>query len=166
MLKKIIPCGGEAGFNLLEVMIAIAILAVSLLALFNFQSNSLLASARAERISVATLLANQKMSEILLDLEQGMKKGEFPDAKEDSGSFEGEDFSDYRWKLSIKKVDIPPPPAKEGTQDFMVTLFTMMSEQLSKLSREVRVTVSWMEFDEEYEGISLVTHVVNSRGGL
>ena len=51
----------RAGFTLLEVMIAIAILAVSLLAIFNLQSTSLIGSARAQRISMATLLAGQKM---------------------------------------------------------------------------------------------------------
>lgn len=156
----------EAGFNLLEVMIAIAILAVSLLALFHFQSSSLLSSARAQRISVSTLLADQKMSEILLELEKGIKKGEFPGDKEETGNFEGEEFEDYRWKVAIKKVEIPVPPAKEGASNVMGMVFSQVAEQLSKMSREVKVTISWMEFDEEVEGMSLVTHIVNPKEGL
>ena len=156
----------EAGFNLLEVMIAIGILAVSLLALFHFQSTSLMASSRAQRLSVSTLLAREKMSEVLLELEKGIKKGEFPDDKEETGGFEGEDFEDYHWKLSVKKVEIPTPPAKEGTSDVMVTVFSQVSEQLSKMSREVRLTVSWKEFDEDIEGLTLVTHIINPRAAL
>ena len=106
------------------------------------------------------------MAEVILDLENKIKKGEFPEEREESGTFDGEDFSDYRWKLVVKKVEIPPPPAKEGQADMMAQVFSMVSEQLSKLSREVRLTVSWMEFDEEVDGMTLVTHVVNTQGGF
>lgn len=152
----------RAGFTLLEVMIAIAILAVSLLAIFNLQSTSLIGSARAQRISMATLLAGQKMSQVLIDLEEGMTKGEFPDEKEETGSFEEEKHPDYFWKLSVKKTEIPPPPLPEGGADIMGKVFTMVSEQLSKSTRQVKLTVSWKEFDDDEEevGLVLTTHIV------
>jgi prepilin-type N-terminal cleavage/methylation domain-containing protein len=148
------------GFTLLEVMIAIAILAVSLLALFNLQSTSLLGSARAQRISTSTLLARQKMARFLLDFEAGMAKGEFPEEKEESGTFEEEKQPDYSWKITVRKVDLPTPPATEGQSDMMAQVFTMVSQKLSKSVREVKLVVSWKEFDEEEEGIVLTTHVV------
>ena len=148
------------GFSLLEVMIALAILAVSLLALFNLQSTSLIGSARAQRISVATLLAQRKMAEVLIGLEAGILKGEFPDDKEESGSFEEEKYPDYSWKLRIKKTAIPAPPAPEGGADVMMQIFSMVSEQLTQATREVRLTVSWKELEEEEEGIVVTTHIV------
>ncbi len=152
----------QDGFNLLEVMIAIAILAVSLMAIFNLQSTSLLGSARAQRFAVSTQLARLKMAQALIDLETGIRKGEFPEEKEEAGTFEEEKFPDYSWKLTIKKVEIPPPPVPEGGGDIMAKAFAMISEQISQAAREVQLTVSWKEFDDEEEqvGIVLTTHLV------
>lgn len=158
----------SSGFSLLEVMIAVAILAVSLMAIFSLQSTSLMGSARAQKISVATQLAREKMARILIDLDAGMVKGEFPDEKEDSGAFEEEKFPDYSWKLSVKKVEIPAPPAsagspaQEGSSDVMGKVFEMVSKQLSESSREVKLTVGWTEdeSDEEETGIVITTHIV------
>lgn len=149
-----------AGFTLLEVMIAIAILAVSLLAIFNLQSTSLIGSARAQKFAVATLLARQKMTEVLLEIEKGIPRGEFPEDKEDSGDFEEEKYPDYGWRLTIKKTEIPAPPVPEGGSDIMAQVFTRVSEELSRSSREVKLAVSFKEFEEEEEAIVLTTHVV------
>lgn len=155
-------CHRQNGFTLLEVMIAISILAVSLLAIFGLQSTSLIGSARAQRIAVSTELARQKMVRTLLDIETGISKGEFPEDKAEEGTFEEEKFPDYLWKLTIKKVEIPTPPAAEGAGDIMARIFQTISEQLTLMTREVKLTVSWKEegFDEEEVGIILTTHVV------
>lgn len=148
------------GFTLLEVMIALGILAVSLLAIFNLQSTSLIGSLRAQRIAVSTLLAREKMAKVLMEIEAGIPKGEFPEDKEESGTFEEDKFPDYLWRLAIKKVEIPTPPTPEGQSDLMAQAMQMVSQELSKSTREVRLTVSWKEFEEEEEGIVLTTHVV------
>lgn len=160
-------CEGTQGFTLLEVMIAVAILGVSLLALMNFQSQSLLAHARAQRISVATLLARQKMGEILLEIEKGIPKGEFPESKEEEGTFEEAKYPDYFWKLEIKKVELPTAGGgggEEGQAEVMAQAMQLLTEELSRSTREVRLTVGWEEFDEEEIGLTVVTHVVNLRG--
>lgn len=150
----------ERGFSLLEVMIAVAILAVSLLALSNFQSSSLLASARAQRVSVATLLAQQKMSEVLLEIEKGIPRGEFPEEKEEVGVFDEELYPDYRWKLTIQKVELAAPALPGGASEVMTQVLGQIFQQVSESAREVMLTVSWVEFEEEEEGITLTTHVV------
>ncbi|MBI3540647.1 MAG: prepilin-type N-terminal cleavage/methylation domain-containing protein [Deltaproteobacteria bacterium] len=150
----------KAGFSLLEVMIAIGILAVSLLAIYGLQSTSLLGSARAQKISIATQLARGKMAATLLDLEVGMQKGDFPDDKEESGTFEAEKYPDYTWKVKIRKTELPAPPVPQGGAELLEQVFKTVSEQLSQVTREVRLSVSWKEFDEEEEGIVLTTHIV------
>ena len=150
----------KAGFSLLEVIISIGILSISLLAIFNLQSTSILGASRARRISTCTQLARQKMAQVLLDIEKGIPKGEFPEAKEEEGTFEEEKFPDYSWKLVIKKTEIPPPPAPEGGAEIMIQAFTMVAERLSETTREVKLTISWKEFDEDQVGIVLTTHVV------
>lgn len=143
-------------------MVAIAILAISLLAIYSLQSTSLIGSARAQKIAVSTQLARLKMDQVLIDLEAGIAKGEFPEEKEESGTFEEEKYPDYGWKLAIKKVEIPVPPTPEGVSaDVMTQVFTMISEQLSQATREVKLTIVWRGLDdEEEEGITLTTHVV------
>ena len=156
------------GFTLLEVMISVAILGVSLLALMNFQSQSLLAHGRAQRISVATLLARQKMGEVLMEIEKGIPKGEFPEGKEEAGSFEEQKQPDYFWKLQIQKVELPVPGGEgggEGQAEVMAQALQLLTEELSRSTREVRLTVGWKEFDEEEPGLTVVTHVVNLKGG-
>lgn len=156
---------GQNGFTLLEVMIAVAILAVSLLALMNFQSHSLLASARAQKIEIATLLARQKMGELLLDIEQGIPKGEFPDEKEESGTFEEAQYPDFFWQLKIKKVELPTPALPEGSGEVLAQAIQMLSDELARSAREIRLTVGWKEFEEEETGLTVVTHIVNPMGG-
>lgn len=55
---------GEVGFSLLEVLIALAILSFSLVALFSSQAGAVKMAYRARRIGVATLLARCKMAEV------------------------------------------------------------------------------------------------------
>lgn len=144
----------------MEVMIAIAILAVSLLAVFNLQSTSLMGSARAQRLSIATQLAQYKMSKTLLEIEQGIVKGEFPDEKEESGTFEEEEQPNLGWTVKIQKADIPAPPTGEGTAAIVAQVFSVVSEQLSKSTREVTLQIFWIGDEEPEQLLSLSTHVV------
>ena len=142
-------------------MIAIGILSISLMAIFSLQSTSLVGSARARHIAISTQLARQKMAAILIEIEQGIPKGDFPEDKEESGNFEEQKYPEYTWKLVIKKTTIPAPPVPEGGADIMATVFTMVSDELTKSTREVKLTVGWQEEEEdEQEGITLTTHVV------
>ncbi len=56
--------GARAGFTLLEVMVAVAILAVALTAILSSEVGALRVGNRARRTNIATLLARCKMAEI------------------------------------------------------------------------------------------------------
>lgn len=147
----------NAGFTLLEVMVSVAILALSLIVLFSFQGNTLQASGRAERMTTATMLARQKMVEIELDLEKGMQAGEFPDERTEEEHFETP-FDDFRWKMQIKKVELPAPvTAEEGSVQALVA--RQLTTEIAKTVRELRFTVLWDELGEE-QSIEVVTHLV------
>lgn len=62
----------RSGFTLLEVMLAVAIMAISLAAVFSAEAGSVKMAHRARKLSFATLLARCKMGELEEDL---MKKG-------------------------------------------------------------------------------------------
>jgi general secretion pathway protein I len=102
------------GFSLLEVMIALAILTVSLLILVETQSSSVLLTNEAERMLVATDLARYKMSEVLLLVEaEGFQasdvteSGDFSTFGDEATDMEfGAELEDYRWEFLISEVDL------------------------------------------------------------
>ena len=56
---------GQSGFTILEVMVAISILAVGLMAVFSAQSRSIMGNKDANRQTEAMTLAQDKMEELL-----------------------------------------------------------------------------------------------------
>jgi general secretion pathway protein I len=87
-----------SGFTLLEVMIAVAIIAIVLVAVFGSQSQSLSLANDAKFSTTAALLAQRKMAEV--EMEDSL------DVSSASGDF-GEDFPEYQWELDISEVPLP-----------------------------------------------------------
>lgn len=88
----------RGGFTLLEVVVALAILAVSLVAVLDINAQSVASHVYARRLTVATLLARSKM----VDLEQKLHdQGMNIDDEEDSGDFSEEGWPSYQWRAKI-----------------------------------------------------------------
>jgi len=85
------------GFTLLEVMIAVSIIAIVLVAVFGSQSQSLSLANDAKFNTTAALLAQGKMAEVEMEnsLDMGATSGDF-----------GEDFPEYQWELRISEVPL------------------------------------------------------------
>lgn len=83
---------GTGGFTLLEVMIAMAILAIALVAVFSSQAQSISMVGDARLTTTAALLAQAKMAEYELDA---------PDALGSASGDFGEDFPDYEWRAEV-----------------------------------------------------------------
>jgi general secretion pathway protein I len=118
MMKKEDP-----GFTLLEVMVAIALIAIALTAVLGSQSQSVSLAGEARFNTTATLLAQSKMAEIELQ-DPG-------DLTADSGDFD-EDFPGYTWNLSVSNVMFDRP------------------ENVSDHLKQVDLTISWGE-DEQFQ---------------
>jgi len=87
----------NSGFTLLEVMIAMAIIAIALVAVFGSQSQSLSLANEAKFSTTAALLAQSKMAEIETLNPKDLVSG--------SGDF-GEDFPDYHWDLYVSDIEL------------------------------------------------------------
>lgn len=85
----------DNGFTLLEVMIAFAILSLSLIVLLSLRNSSIRVVEHSDRITTATLLAKAKMEEMPRSVQVGESEGEF----------EGEAYKGYKWKRIVS----PPP---------------------------------------------------------
>lgn len=87
------------GFTLLEVMIAVAILAMVLVSLLGLKNRSVQDVAFAEHMTTATLLAKRIMTEAVLAVPL------VPLEKE--GEFDDEEFKDYQWKKIVAPTPLP-----------------------------------------------------------
>lgn len=93
------------GFTLLEVMIALAIVAIAMVTLLGLANRSIAVNARLQKITQATLLAQGKMNEIEIAASQGGTG-----TTEQSGTFDTP-FDGYRWEVAYQ--DTPLPSVKE-----------------------------------------------------
>ncbi len=83
------------GFTLLEIMVAISIIAIVLVAVYKMHSQTIYMSTNARFYTTAPLLAQKKMAEIEL------RSNEQTDG---SGDF-GDEFPGYKWRVSIDDVE-------------------------------------------------------------
>jgi general secretion pathway protein I len=83
------------GFTLLEVMVALSIIAIVLVSLLVSQSQSISLQDETKFNTTAALLAQKKISEI--EIQSGNN------ITSDSGDF-GEDFQNYFWETNVQDV--------------------------------------------------------------
>lgn len=87
------------GFTLLEVLVAMAILAIAMVTLFGAQSQSLSLATEAKFNTNASLLAGMKLAELSSGrLEPVDAEGDF-----------GEDFRGYTWKMEVRDAAADRP---------------------------------------------------------
>ena len=110
-----------SGFTLLEVMIAMAIIAIALTAVLGSQSQGLSLASEAKFSTTVSFLAQSKMAEIESEEPENLTGN--------SGDF-GEDFPGYHWNLRIDDVTFDEP---EGVSDHL---------------KQIDLTVSWEENDQ------------------
>ncbi len=116
----------HGGFTLLEVMIAISLLAIALTTLFGSQSQSVSLGSTTKFNTQAPLLAQLKLAEFT-------KTTERPTS--DSGDF-GDKFPGYQWKIETEDANLEA------------------SEILSKLEdtlQRLTLTISWGDNHYVYE---------------
>ena len=95
-MKK--TAASENGFSLLEVMVALAVVAIALVALLALQNRSLLMHGRVKHVTQATLLGRELMNERIA-------RGEVPLQPLES-TFE-EPFDRYSWRIEREETPLP-----------------------------------------------------------
>ncbi len=101
------------GFTLLEVMIALAILALSLVVLLEIATNNARATNHARLTTIATFLARGKMVQI----EDGVLEKGFSDINlDETGDFKDAGYREFSWKSSIERVELPTDAATKVQQ--------------------------------------------------
>ena len=90
------PSHPISGFTLLEVMVALAIIATVLISVYKLHTQSLTLALETRFNGIAPFLAQQKLAELVTegtDLQDN-----------ESGDF-GEDFPNFRWQMEMEKIE-------------------------------------------------------------
>ncbi|HUJ18081.1 MAG TPA: prepilin-type N-terminal cleavage/methylation domain-containing protein [Nitrospirota bacterium] len=122
------------GFTLLEVMVAVAIMAMVLVTLIGVKNRSMEDVLLAEHMTTATLLAKREMTDML------QNRANLPKENESEGEFKEEEYKDYTWKKTIAPLTI-----ETGTGTLPVTI------------KELKVAVLWKEGGRD-ESVELVSY--------
>ena len=161
----------EAGFTLLEVIIALAIMVVAFTSILSVESGSINASARARQLNIVAMLAKGTM----VDTELKLEGKTFEEAKKEEGGTYETPYQDYRWAATVKEIQFPQLNVSgasgsgdkkeedknpEGTTDIIGTMTKLVTKFLSKAVREVNVTVFWKKGTGEQK-FTLSTYWVN-----
>lgn len=175
----------QQGFTLLEVMIALAILAVSLLILVSAQSSAARMSAQADRILVGSMLARARLAEQVLTLEKDgfSEQEELDDDGDFEDSFPGA-YPEFRWHIKVRKVEVEDISRvldtaqsagadmsgedgdavadKNNNDSRMDGIMQQVSQTLAERVREVTVKVEWSEGDG-VDDVTLVDYVTRAQ---
>ncbi len=95
------------GFTLLEIMIALAIVSIALVTLLSLGNRSIRVNGRLQKITRATLLAQDKMTEVEVLSQSGGKSMD-----NEQGVFD-KPFDGFRWRTTF--TDTPLPSIKQVT---------------------------------------------------
>lgn len=82
-------------------MVALAIVAIALVALLGLGNRSIAVNGRLQKITQATLLAQQRMTEVEIEEARGAAQ-----ALNDEGVFD-EPFAGYRWRVNYEDTPLP-----------------------------------------------------------
>jgi len=172
------PRAGQGGFTLLEVMAAVAILALTLVVLLSVITNNMRATAHARMLTTATFLARGK----IVSLEDGLIEKGFQDLDEtDEGNFADDGFREFSWTTAIEKIQLPTDMAQSAQQvagdksqnkDPMQALTGMVGGLmgmfvepvrigLQESVRRITVRVFWNERKRPEQSIDVVTYVTD-----
>jgi general secretion pathway protein I len=120
-----LPGNNKQGFTLLEVMIAVSIMAIALVALFGSQSRSLSHATEAHFNVVAPMLASGKLAELKADTSA---------PNNDNGDF-GDEYPGYTWEIETENASFDSPDALGDLKNPL---------------QKVELTVSWNETRYSY----------------
>lgn len=178
----------RSGFSLIEVLLALAILATAFTVLMGTMSQSGQQSVYSTKLTQASFLARSKM----VDLEYMIMEDGFSDADRTySGNFRDEGYPDMRWDARVEPVEIPPDAKEEfmgqinsqlfggmeadggalgGNPAFSAMLPMLMSQlpefvnQVGERVRRVILTV-YFDFVGREQPLELTHYVVNAEEG-
>lgn len=159
------------GFTLLELMIAVFILAMAVAVLLGTESTSMRMMGYANNTSVVTMLTRSKMQDIEYEVQQTIKEEGVKDnyVEELSGDFGDQGYDDITWTALVQSIELTDEASNDfvesvtnqlyGTGDeggtlsgnttitqflpLMVSFMPTIINQLGQRIRKITLTTSW-----------------------
>lgn len=138
-----------SGFTLLEVIVALAILAVAVLGFHQGQSSVVRVTLRSESMAQAVALAQMQMTET----ELALKNKPFQNFLEDEkGEFKDEKLKTFTWRRQFTKVDISCfIPQQETQPEGQGGILAIAQKVFEQSVRKIKITVVWKEGEKARE---------------
>lgn len=173
----------SAGFTLLEVLIALAILASVMTVLMGTVANSSQQAIFSNQLTRVSQLARTKMIDLEYEI---VEEGFSDDVEEYRGDFREEGYPEIKWEARVDPVEIPEGVEDEllgqvnsqlfGGQDaqgalkgnaafssklpMLVSLIPMMINHIGRKTRRVRLKI-YYEFAGQEQTLSLSQYIVD-----
>lgn len=163
------------GFSLMEVMVALALLALSFTSLILVQSRATNLAVQSRFISIATQLARFQLMECKREAQKIIASAS--DFKKE-GDYVDKGFEQFKWECHAPRFNMRTPPAgkiesqaKENasgklkdqmntTSSAMAPMMSLITDSLGNSVRELVVIVRWSNNNIEDE-VRVVTHIVD-----
>lgn len=160
----------QRGFTLLEVIVALAILGISLMVLLEAQVSSLNNAGRARALTIGSLLARSKMIDIEQKLfDEGFTMGD----QAEEGDFSEEGHPEIKWKVKITEVEMnlstlsslcgeAGEEAGMGCEGMLSGIGGMLEGITTEIANSIRIaelTVTWPDgkYSESMKVNALIT---------
>jgi general secretion pathway protein I len=124
--------GRISGFTLLEVMVAVAVIAIALVTLIGAQSQSVAIATDSRFDTTASLLAQGKLAELSLM--------DYTALSDSTGHF-GQDFPEFSWKTEVTELSEGDTGIKGSGGTLKAIDMTVLIEEDTKRSYTLRTIV-------------------------
>ncbi len=151
----------QSGFTLLEVIIAMTIMVIAVIAILTSQSGSIYTTVKARELNIAGWLAQR----LMVESEQTLEGKPFSEIKtEELGQFP-EPFEKFSWKREIKEIQFPDfsAPNKEGEGGMpepMRILAKVLTKFFNDSIREMIITIQWKRGGAEQK-LDVTTYLID-----
>ncbi len=136
----------QKGFSLIEVLLALGIMATSLIVVGTAWSSTMQRMRKMKLQYQSAYLLDYKVS--AFEREYKDKIGQLPE--EEEGNFEdlGPEFKNYTWRVQTKKFELPDltpilAQRKQGADAILSTMMSQLSEYFNQAAREVTITITY-----------------------
>jgi general secretion pathway protein I len=130
------------GFTLLEVIIALFILAGTIIVLGTTWSGNFMRIRKSAMFNNVSTLLEQKM----VEMEAKYKEKPLGEISESEDGDFGNDFPNYRWEMKSRDLKLPDLTPllvgqEDGADETLISTMKQVTEYLSKVIKEVKVTI-------------------------
>lgn len=150
------------GLSLIEVIVAVAILAGALTAIYTMVSGNSLRIRKSRTFNEVGFLLERKITEIELQYE-GKPIGSIPE--EESGDF-GKDYPGYRWEFKSQEFSMPDlkniymAGNSDGLNETLGMVLTQMQQYFSSAVVEATVSI-YVKIKDKEAQYSVTTYFVD-----